>query len=151
MTLLTIENEVKIADQAQANNTLADIYTKPDCVQCGMTYQLLIEMGIDFKVRNLTQDPDALEDVKKLGYMQAPVVVTNDSEHWSGFNADRIKAFADTLSEAGINLVPTDRDFAVKLAKEVKELVKQDVAEILVINGEILVPEAALDESELVA
>lgn len=150
MTLLTIENEVEIADDAQPSNTLADIYTKPDCVQCGMTYQLLIETGIDFRVRNLAQNLAALEDVKKLGYMQAPVVVTNDNEHWSGFNADRIKAFADALSEAGANLVPTDRDFAVKLAKEIKELIKQDVAEILVINGEIIVPEVALDESELV-
>ncbi len=47
----------------------------------------------------MTEDPDALAFVKGLGYQAAPVVYTVDYEsddglvrHWSGFNADRIKA-----------------------------------------------------------
>ena len=36
----------------------------------------------------------AREYVMSLGYLQAPVVVT-DTDHWSGFRPDRIKALAE--------------------------------------------------------
>ena len=38
-----------------------------------------------------------LEKVKELGYLQAPVVVTDD-EHWSGFRPDKIDALADRMA-----------------------------------------------------
>ena len=50
------------------------VYTKPQCVQCNMTYR-------------------ALEMVESLGYMQAPVVIAGE-EHWSGFQPDKINALA---------------------------------------------------------
>ena len=36
---------------------------------------------------------EALERLKSLGYMQAPVVVT-DQDHWSGFRPDKIEELA---------------------------------------------------------
>ena len=38
------------------------------------------------------------EYVKGLGYMQAPVVVTDD-EHWSGFRPDKIEALSQRLTD----------------------------------------------------
>jgi len=42
------------------------------------------------------EDERALEQVKKLGYLQAPVIVT-EWDHWSGFRQDKINQLADVL------------------------------------------------------
>ena len=49
--------------------------------------------GVDYETVDLTTDPDALDYVQSLGYLQAPVIVT-DHEHWAGFHPDRCKALA---------------------------------------------------------
>lgn len=69
------------------------VYTKPACVQCNMTYRALDKNGIDYTTVDVTEDAAALARIKKLGYMQAPVVIAGD-EHWSGFQPDRINALA---------------------------------------------------------
>ena len=69
------------------------VYTKPSCVQCNATYRALDSKGIEYEVLDLSEDPAALERVKSLGYLQAPVVVAGDA-HWSGFRPDRIKTLA---------------------------------------------------------
>ncbi|WP_166986215.1 glutaredoxin-like protein NrdH [Canibacter zhoujuaniae] len=73
------------------------VYTKPSCVQCTATYRALDSKGIEYEVVDLSQDETALETVKELGYMQAPVVVT-DEDHWSGFRPDKIDALAGRLA-----------------------------------------------------
>lgn len=72
------------------------VYTKPSCVQCNATYRALDAAGIEYEIHDLTEDPAALEQVKALGYLQAPVVVT-DADHWSGFRPDKISEFASRL------------------------------------------------------
>ena len=67
------------------------VYTKPACVQCNATYRALDNRGLEYNVVDLSVDPDALDVVKAMGYMQAPVVVTDD-DHWSGFRPDKIAA-----------------------------------------------------------
>ena len=52
------------------------VYTKPSCVQCNATYRALDSKGIEYDIVDLSEDPAALETVKELGYLQAPVVVT---------------------------------------------------------------------------
>ncbi len=69
------------------------VYSKPSCVQCTATHRALDDRRIRYAVRDLSSDPAALEEVKALGYLQAPVVIT-DEEHWSGFQPDRIAALA---------------------------------------------------------
>ena len=73
------------------------VYTKPSCVQCNATYRALDAKGIDYEVHDLTEDPAALERMKSLGYLQAPVVVV-DEEHWSGFRPDKIDELAARLA-----------------------------------------------------
>ena len=53
--------------------------------------------GIEYEILDLSEDPTALEQVKALGYMQAPVVVT-DEGHWSGFRPDKIDELASRLA-----------------------------------------------------
>jgi len=48
-------------------------------------------------VLDVTEDPAALEQVKSLGYLQAPVVIT-DEDHWSGFRPDKIDELASRLA-----------------------------------------------------
>ncbi|HJA05358.1 MAG: glutaredoxin-like protein NrdH [Microbacterium gubbeenense] len=73
------------------------VYSKPSCVQCNATYRALDAKGIEYEVTDVSEDAAALEQVKSLGYMQAPVVVA-DEEHWSGFRPDKINELAARLA-----------------------------------------------------
>lgn len=68
------------------------IYSKPSCVQCNATYRALDDKGVEYDVVDMSVDPDALEKVRALGHLQAPVVITPEGEHWSGFRPDLIAA-----------------------------------------------------------
>ena len=72
------------------------VFSKPMCVQCDATKRALKRKGISFAEVDITQDADALEQVKALGYVQAPVVVAG-GEHWSGYRPDKIKALVAAL------------------------------------------------------
>lgn len=78
-------------------NMAITVYTKPSCVQCNATYRALDAKGIEYDIQDLTEDPAALEQVKALGYMQAPVIIT-DEDHWSGFRPDKIDELASRLA-----------------------------------------------------
>lgn len=69
------------------------VYTKPSCVQCRATYRALDSKGLEYRILDLTVDDAAMEMVKALGHLQAPVVITED-DHWSGFRPDKIAALA---------------------------------------------------------
>lgn len=76
------------------------VYTKPSCVQCNATFRALDARGVEYRTVDLSKDPGALDVVKAMGYMQAPVVVT-ENDHWSGFRPDKIgtlDAQADSAS-----------------------------------------------------
>lgn len=69
------------------------VYSKPNCVQCSATMRTLRKHGLEFTEIDLTEDPEALETVKALGYQQAPVVFA-DGDHWAGFRPDLLKELA---------------------------------------------------------
>jgi glutaredoxin-like protein NrdH len=75
------------------------VYTKPACVQCTATYKALDKQGITYDSVDISMDTEARDYVMALGYLQAPVVVT-ENEHWSGFRPDRIKALAGAVLSA---------------------------------------------------
>lgn len=74
------------------------VYSKPKCVQCTATYRALEAKNVPYEVVDMSVDAEALETVKGLGYLQAPVVVA-DEEHWSGFRPDRINEIAERLNK----------------------------------------------------
>lgn len=73
------------------------VYTKPSCVQCNATYRALDAKGIRYEIKDMTEDAEALEMAKALGYMQAPVVIAGE-DHWSGFRPDKIGELAQLLA-----------------------------------------------------
>lgn len=72
------------------------VYSKPLCVQCTATYRALDGKGIPYRVVDLSEHPEAIEYVKDLDatYMQAPIVVVDEHDHWSGFRPDQIARVA---------------------------------------------------------
>lgn len=77
------------------------VFSKPSCVQCDATYRALNKAGLEYAVIDITQDPEALESVRALGYQQAPVVFA-DGDHWSGFRPDKIKALVRQVAELAV-------------------------------------------------
>lgn len=56
---------------------------------CNQAKEFLSQKGIKFQERDIAQDPGALADLKKLGYMTTPVIVI-DGSAIVGFDADKI-------------------------------------------------------------
>ncbi|TCS00919.1 MULTISPECIES: glutaredoxin-like protein NrdH [unclassified Rhizobium] len=69
------------------------VYSKPACVQCTATYRALDRLGVDYEIIDISEDADALDRVRGMGYMQVPVVVAGES-HWAGFRPDMISALS---------------------------------------------------------
>ncbi|WP_448760177.1 glutaredoxin-like protein NrdH [Actinomyces oricola] len=77
------------------------VYSKPRCVQCTATYRALDKAGLSYETVDISLDVAALDQVRSLGYAQAPVVVAG-GEHWSGFRPDKIKALAAAAEAVAI-------------------------------------------------
>ena len=56
---------------------------------CNQVKEYLSQKGIVFQERDIAQDPDALADLKKLGYMTTPVIVI-DGSVIVGFDSEKI-------------------------------------------------------------
>ncbi|EJB05358.1 Glutaredoxin-like protein NrdH [Rhizobium leguminosarum bv. trifolii WSM597] len=69
------------------------VYSKPACVQCTATYRALDHLGVDYDIVDISEDAEALDRVRSLGYMQAPVVIAGE-RHWAGFRPDMISALS---------------------------------------------------------
>ena len=67
----------------------------------------LENLGISYTLVDLTQDENALQHVKKLGFTQTPVVEAGTTS-WAGFRPDLIHALALALAESITYDVPTD-------------------------------------------
>ncbi|MBX5187245.1 glutaredoxin-like protein NrdH [Rhizobium sp. NZLR5] len=69
------------------------VYGKPACVQCTATYRALDRLGVAYDIVDISEDAEALDRVRSLGYMQAPVVIAGE-QHWAGFRPDMISALS---------------------------------------------------------
>lgn len=69
------------------------VYSKSACVQCTATYRALDSKGISYTVIDLEQHPEAVDELKARGLLQAPVVIT-DTDTWTGFRPDKIATLA---------------------------------------------------------
>lgn len=78
----------------ESANPMVTLYSKPNCPACTQTQRRLDDAGIEHRIVDLTQDPEAYKHVtENLGYSSAPVV-EHAGGHWSGFKPDAIKALA---------------------------------------------------------
>ncbi len=60
---------------------------------CDQAKEYLSQKGIKFQERDIAQDPGALADLKKLGYMTTPVIVI-DGAVIVGFDSAKIDKYA---------------------------------------------------------
>ncbi len=74
------------------------VYSQPSCVQCNATYRRLDAAGLEYPVIDVSEDAEALAKIKALGYLQAPVVIT-DEDHWSGYRPDKIDEYLARLTK----------------------------------------------------
>ena len=95
------------------------VYSRPACTQCDASYRALLGAGIDISVVSVENNAEALAMIKGLGYLQAPVVVTDDA-HWSGFRPDKIDELKASLTAQGIALEPRDRGTVSAMIKQIK-------------------------------
>jgi glutaredoxin len=56
---------------------------------CDQAKEYLSQKGIKFQEKDIAQDPSALADLKKLGYMTTPVIVI-DGSVIVGFDTEKI-------------------------------------------------------------
>lgn len=76
--------------------TAVTVYSKPACVQCTATKRWLDKRNIEYTEVDVTQDTDALEFIKGLGYLAAPVVYVSMEDgdtYWSEFNPGNLTLY----------------------------------------------------------
>ena len=83
------------------------VYVLPGCVQCTMTKHALEAAGVPYVLVDLASDEQAMELVKQLGYLAAPVVVAG-AVSWAGFQPDKIKAIAQAADRYTVPVDPMD-------------------------------------------
>jgi len=63
---------------------MVTVFSKNNCMQCKMVKKWLTDKSISFEEVNMDENPDAVANVKALGFMSAPVV-TKGEFAFSGF------------------------------------------------------------------
>lgn len=76
--------------------TTVTVYsTGPQCIRCKMTMKVLDQQNVTYVEVDIREDAAARTYVtEELGYSEAPVVVVDDNDHWSGFRPDHIGRIA---------------------------------------------------------
>jgi glutaredoxin-like protein NrdH len=67
------------------------IYSSRSCTQCAMTKRLYDRDGVGYETVMIDNNEIAQARLKAAGHQQLPVVVT-DTETWTGFQPERVKA-----------------------------------------------------------
>lgn len=66
------------------------VYTQQDCVQCMMTKQYMDSLNIEYQTIDVSDNEEARQYVKELGFTSLPVVVAENGEAWFGFRPENI-------------------------------------------------------------
>lgn len=80
---------------------MVTIYTQDPCQPCRMTKAQFEKKGIVFQEIPIGQNPEARDAVLALGYMTAPVIVTENG-HWGGFRPDKIAELVASKAAASV-------------------------------------------------
>lgn len=78
------------------------VYSLPQCVQCDASKRKLDDLDAEYTVVDMSKDAAARELIAGLGFLQAPVVITDSGETWSGYRPDLLKKHAITKKEAHV-------------------------------------------------
>lgn len=75
------------------------LYTQPGCQPCRMTKRQLDKLNLSYQAVDVSENPEAVDTVKGLGYSSLPVItveVSNQVDHWSGYQPHKLA----TLTQA---------------------------------------------------
>ena len=67
------------------------IYTQPGCLACHRGTKFLAQKGVEFEVKNVREDLDAMQEMVRVGSQATPTTVI-DGEAIIGFDPKRISA-----------------------------------------------------------
>jgi len=70
------------------------VYSKPNCMQCQFTKKYLENKGIPFEEKDVEQNAEAIDEVKKMGFSSLPVVIAEGIEAFNGFRPDLLNRLA---------------------------------------------------------
>lgn len=85
------EKVAAVTETATKVDTEVTLYTTPDCVGCAATKRTLDKAGVEYEEVPLQEHPDLVQQFKRQGLAQAPIVETKDGERWSGFNPKKLR------------------------------------------------------------
>jgi glutaredoxin len=71
-----------------------EVLTRPDCAACDQVRWFLAQRGIPYRERDVETDPDAAEELRRLGASAPPVVRRGDAVV-PGFDAERLAALLE--------------------------------------------------------
>lgn len=80
-----------VAETATKTDAEVTVYTTPECVGCAATKRALDKAGVEYEEIPLQEHPDLVQQFKKQGLAQAPIVETKDGDRWAGFNPGKLR------------------------------------------------------------
>lgn len=84
---------------------MVSVFSKPACPQCEATKRFFTKHEVPFKVIDISEDPSAIDFIKKLNssYSSLPVVLDEQrSAHWSGMNMSELIATREANKVASV-------------------------------------------------
>jgi glutaredoxin-like protein NrdH len=75
------------------------IYSKKDCVGCMLTKNFLVQKGIVFEDRSITDNETNLLAVENLGYKTVPIAVFPDQSSWAFAGQPSLKQLENLIQE----------------------------------------------------
>ena len=66
------------------------VYTKQKCPQCMMTKEYMNTLNIEYETIDVTDNDEAREHIKELGFQSLPVVEAEGFKAWFGFRPENI-------------------------------------------------------------
>jgi glutaredoxin-like protein NrdH len=76
------------------------VYTKPECVQCKYTKQLLDEKGLNYTEIDASPGTQAYGELQAKGITALPYVVAGN-QTWAGYHRDKLRGLPSIPGRAG--------------------------------------------------
>lgn len=67
------------------------LYTRNQCMQCKMTKRYLHSHHIDFHEINIDEQPQAIDQLRKQGFVSVPLLFIGEEAPIVGFQPDALK------------------------------------------------------------
>jgi arsenate reductase-like glutaredoxin family protein len=78
--------------QISRGSIVATLYVQPNCAFCDQARQFLSENGIPWTERDVTKEPAAVEELRRIGTLATPVIVLG-GKVIVGFNVEQLAEF----------------------------------------------------------